>query len=58
MAHLYIETPWSNETDSWVDVISVDFNNKKIHEDKIFVRQNILQFSPVSPILKRLKRTF
>ena len=44
MARLYIKTPWSYETDSWVDVTSVDINNKKIHEDKIFDWQNILQF--------------
>ena len=31
-------------TDSWVDVISVNFNSKKVHEDDIFVRQDILQF--------------
>ena len=31
-------------TDSWVDVISVHFNCKKVHEDDIFVRQDILQF--------------
>ena len=34
-------------TDSWVDVISVNFNGKKVHEDDIFVRQDILQFFPV-----------
>ena len=44
MARLYIKTPWSYKTDSWVDVTSIDFNSKKIHEDKIFDRQNILQF--------------
>ena len=92
MARLYIETPWSYESDSWVDVTSVEFkarfplqpyrtetwriplscelsgrtydfrtkenatfrygtvgvenglNNKIMHEDKIFDRQNILQF--------------
>ena len=43
MARLYIKTSWSYETDSWVDVTSVDFNRKKVHEDKIFDRQNILQ---------------
>ena len=36
MARLYIKTPWSYETDSWVDVTSVDFNSKKIHEDENF----------------------
>ena len=30
-------------TDSWGDVISVKFNSKKVHEDDIFVRQDILQ---------------
>ena len=30
MARLYIKTPWSYETDSWVDVTSVEFNSKKI----------------------------
>ena len=56
MARLYIKTPWSYETDSWVDVTSVDFNSKKIHEDKIFDRQNILQFfSGVSKDYKCVK---
>ena len=41
---MYIKTPWSYETDSWVDVTSVEFNSKKIHKDNIFVRQDILQF--------------
>ena len=36
MARLYIKTPWSYETDSWVDVTSVNFNSKKIHEDENF----------------------
>ena len=31
-------------TDSWIDVTSVNFNSKKIHEDEIFCRQDILQF--------------
>ena len=26
-------------TDSWVDVTSVNFNSEKVHEDKIFGRQ-------------------
>ena len=34
-------------TDSWVDVISVNFNSKKVHENDIFVRQDILQFFSV-----------
>ena len=29
MARLYIKTPWSYETDSWIDVTSVNFNSKK-----------------------------
>ena len=33
--------------DSWVDVISVNFNSKKVHEDDIFIRQDILQFFSV-----------
>ena len=43
MARLYIKTHWSYETDSWVDVTSIDFNRKKVNEDKIFDRQDILQ---------------
>ena len=31
-------------TDSWFDVTSVNFNSPKVHEDKIFKRQDILQF--------------
>ena len=32
-------------TDScWVDVTSVNFNSKKVHEDDVFGRQDILQF--------------
>ena len=31
-------------TDSWFDVTSVNFNSQKVHEDKIFERQDILQF--------------
>ena len=31
-------------TDSWVDVISVNFNSKKVYEDEIFGRQDKLQF--------------
>ena len=56
MARLYIKTPWSYETDSWVDVTSVDFNSKNIHEDKFFDRQDILQFfSEVSKHYKYVK---
>ena len=44
MARLYIKTPWSYETDSSSDVTSVNFNSQKVHEDKIFERQDILQF--------------
>ena len=33
-----------SNTDSWFDVTSVNFNSQKVHEDKIFERQNILQF--------------
>ena len=44
MARLYIKTPWSYETDSWFDVNSVNVNSQKVHEDKIFERQDILQF--------------
>ena len=44
MARLYIKTPWSCETDSWFDVTSVNFNSQNVYEDKIFERQDILQF--------------
>ena len=44
MASLYIKTPWSYETDSWFDVTSVNFNSQKVHQDKLFERQDILQF--------------
>ena len=47
MARLYIKTPWSYETDSWFDVTSVNFNSQKVREDKIFERQDILQFLSV-----------
>ena len=43
MARLYIKTSWSYETDSWSDVTSVNFNSQKVHEEKIFERQDILQ---------------
>ena len=33
-----------NNTDFWVDVTSVNFNSKKVREDKLFGRQDILQF--------------
>ena len=56
MARLYIKTPWSYETDFWVDVTSVNFNSKNVHEDNIFVRQDILQsFSGVSKDYKYVK---
>ena len=32
------------QTDPWVDVTSVHFNSKKVYEDEIFSRQDILQF--------------
>ena len=41
MARLYIKTPWSYETDSWFDVTPINFNSQKVHEDKIFERQDI-----------------
>ena len=44
MARLYIKTPWSYETNSWVDVTSVNVKSEKIHKDKMFGRQDILQF--------------
>ena len=31
-------------TDSRYDITSVNFNSEKVHEDDIFVRQDILQF--------------
>ena len=31
-------------TDSRYDITSVKFNTAKVHEDEIFVRQDILQF--------------
>ena len=31
-------------TDTLVDVTSVNFNSKKVYEDEIFGRQDILQF--------------
>ena len=34
---------WSYDTDSWFDVTSINFNSQKVHEDKIFERQDILQ---------------
>ena len=33
-----------SNTDSWFDVTSVNFNSQKVDEDKIFERQDILQF--------------
>ena len=37
-----IKTAWSYETDSWVDVTSVNFKSKKVHKVKIFGLQVIL----------------
>ena len=52
MACLYIKTLWS----SYYDVTSVDFNSNKIHENKIFDRQDILHFfSGVSKDYKYVK---
>ena len=34
---------WKLFTDSWVDVTSINFNNKKVYEDEMFGRQDILQ---------------
>ena len=31
-------------TDSRYDITSINFNSEKVHEDDIFVRQDILQF--------------
>ena len=31
-------------TDCWLGVTSVNFNSKKVHEDEIFGRQDILHF--------------
>ena len=43
-------------TDSRFDVTSVNFNSEKVHEDDIFVRQDILQlFSEESKDYRRLK---
>ena len=43
-------------TDSWVDVTSVTFKSKKVHEDKIFELQDILQLlSEVSKDYKYVK---
>ena len=43
-------------TDSWVDVISVNFNSKKVNEDEFFDRQDILWFfSDVSKDYKYVK---
>ena len=33
-----------SNTDSWFDFTSVNFNSQKVDEDKIFERQDILQF--------------
>ena len=46
-------------TDTWVDVISVSFNSKKVYKDEIFVRQDKLQFiSRESKDYKMFKKTF
>ena len=39
-------------TDSSYDITSVNFNSEKVHEDDIFVRQDILQFSSGEEIQK------
>ena len=45
MARLCIKTPWSYETDSWFHHVTfVNFNSQKVHEDKMFEQQDILQF--------------
>ena len=41
------------KTDFWVDVTSVKFNSKKIHEDENFGRQDMLQF--LSEVFKGFK---
>ena len=46
-------------TDSWVDVISANFNSKKVYEDEIFGRQDTLQFfSRESKDYKCLRKIF
>ena len=46
-------------TDSWVDVISVIFNSKKVYEDEIFGQQDTLQFfSRESKDYKCLRKIF
>ena len=37
---------FSYRQDTLVDVISVNFNSKKVYEDEIFSRQDKLQFFP------------
>ena len=39
-------------TDFRYDITSVNFNSEKVHEDDIFVRQDILQFSSGEEIQK------
>ena len=51
MACFYIKTLWS----SYYDITSIDFNSKKIHKDKIFNRQDILQFFKIIPRLQICK---
>ena len=46
MACWSIKAPWSYETGSSIDVTSVNFNSKIVHEDDIFGRQDILHFLP------------
>ena len=53
---LIYQNTLSYETDSWVDVTSVNFNSKNVYEDEVFVRQDILQFfSEVSKDYKYAK---
>ena len=33
-----------NKTDSWNDITSANFNSTKVHEDKIFGQEDVLQF--------------
>ena len=44
LARLDIKTPWNYEADSWFAITYNTFNRQKVHEDKIFERQEILQF--------------
>ena len=50
MARLYIKTPWGYETDSWVDVTSVNFNsNKKSTKIKYSTHKIYYNFSQTYP---------